>query len=116
MKTNNTATCRRLNLRQTARYLKKHDNYVILTHASPDGDTLGSAYALYYALNEIGKRAEVICPDVIPQKYDYFVRKTDYVHREGATIVAVDVADANLLGALREEFGNSVNLCIDHHI
>ena len=116
MKTNNTATCRRLNLRQTARYLKKHDNYVILTHASPDGDTLGSAYALYYALNEIGKRAEVICPDVIPQKYDYFVRKTDYVHREDATIVAVDVADANLLGALREEFGNSVNLCIDHHI
>lgn len=116
MKTNNTAICRRLNLRQTARYLKKHDNYVILTHASPDGDTLGSAYALYYALNEIGKCAEVICPDVIPQKYDYFVRKTDHVSREKATIVAVDVADANLLGALREEFGSSVDLCIDHHI
>gem|GEM_PF-6812410 len=58
--------CRELTLRQTARFLKKHDNYIILTHASPDGDTLGSAYALYYGLNEIGKKACVICPDIIP--------------------------------------------------
>ena len=116
MKNNKNASCLRLNLRQTAKFLKKHDNYIILTHASPDGDTLGSAYALYYALNEIGKVASVICPDVIPSKYDYFARKTDHVPRENATIVAVDVADANLLGALREEFGNVVDLCIDHHI
>lgn len=116
MNNNKNAVCRRLNLRQTARFLKKHNNYIILTHASPDGDTLGSAYALYYALNEIGKVASVICPDVIPSKYDYFVRKTDHVPRENATVVAVDVADANLLGALREEFGNVVDLCIDHHI
>ena len=116
MKNSNNAACLRLSLRQTARFLKKHDNYIILTHASPDGDTLGSAYALYYALNEIGKIATVICPDVIPGKYDYFARKTDHVPRENATIVAVDVADVNLLGALREEFGNEVDLCIDHHI
>lgn len=116
MNNNNNAVCRRLSLRQTARYLKKHNNYVILTHTSPDGDTLGSAYALYYALNEIGKAACVVCPDVIPQKYDYFARKTDHVSRENATIVAVDVADSKLLGSLEEEFGKCVDLCIDHHI
>ncbi len=108
--------CRELTLGQTARFLKKHNNYIILTHASPDGDTLGSAYALYYALNEIGKVAEVICPDVIPQKYDYFVRKTDHIEGENSTIIAVDVADSRLLGALEEEFGSKVDLCIDHHI
>ena len=116
MKKKEAAFCRRLNLRQTARYLKKHDNFVILTHASPDGDTLGSAYALYYALNEIGKAACVICPDVIPKKYDYFVRKTDHIDSKKPVIVAVDVADAKLLGALEEEFGGKVDLCIDHHI
>ncbi len=105
-----------LTLRQTARFLKKHDNYIILTHASPDGDTLGSAYALYYALNEIGKVAEVICPDVIPSKYNYFTRKTDHIDKTQATIIAVDVADKRLLGALEEEFGHKVDLCIDHHI
>lgn len=108
--------CRRITLSQTARYLKKHNNYIILTHASPDGDTLGSAYALYYGLNEIGKTACVICPDVIPKKYDYFARKTDHVSRENATVVAVDVADSRLLGALEEEFGSIVDLNIDHHV
>lgn len=110
------AFCRELTLKQTASFLKKHNNYIILTHASPDGDTLGSAYALYYALNEIGKIACVLCPDVIPKKYDYFARKTDHVPRENSTIIAVDVADKKLLGALKEEFGDCIDLCIDHHV
>ena len=116
MKTNENIGCCELNLKQTAAYLKKHNNYIILTHASPDGDTLGSAYALYYALNEISKTACVLCPDVIPQKYDYFARKTDHIFRENATVIAVDVATENLLGSLKDEFGGKVNLCIDHHI
>ncbi len=116
MKNKDNTSCRELTLKQTARYLKKHDNYIILTHASPDGDTLGSAYALYYGLNEIGKTACVLCPDVIPNKYDFFVRSTNHVHRENATIVAVDIADKKLLGALADEFGDVVDLCIDHHI
>ncbi len=116
MKNKNNTDCRLLSLKQTARYLKKHDNYIILTHTSPDGDTLGSAYALYYGLNEIGKTACVLCPDIIPKKYDFFVRATNHVKREGATVVAVDIADKKLLGALEEEFGDIVDLNIDHHI
>lgn len=116
MKDKKNIGCKRLSLRQTASYLKKHDNYIILTHASPDGDTLGSAYALYYALNEIGKTACVLCSDIIPSKYDYFARKTDHTSLENATIVAVDVADERLLGSLQEEFSGKVNLCIDHHV
>ena len=116
MKTKENSLCNVLTLKKCAKYLKKHDNYIILTHASPDGDTLGSAYALYYGLNEIGKRACVICPDVIPKKYDYFARITNHVHRENATIVAVDVADKTLLGDLTQEFGDIIDLNIDHHI
>lgn len=116
MKNKKNIGCKRLTLRQTAAFLKKHNNYIILTHASPDGDTLGSAYALYYALNETGKTACVVCPDVIPKKYDYFARPTDHVLREEATVIAVDVADERLLGSLQEEFGGKVELCIDHHI
>ncbi len=116
MKKKKNDGCRDLSLRQTAGFLKKHDNYIILSHASPDGDTLGSAYALYYGLNEIGKSACVICPDVIPEKYSYFARKTDHVSRENATVIAVDVADKKLLGALEEDFGDIVDLNIDHHV
>ena len=85
MKKKNNTGCNLLNLRQTAKYLKKHNNYIILTHASPDGDTLGSAYALYYGLREINKCAMVICPDVIPKKYDYFVTATTHISKENAT-------------------------------
>ncbi len=116
MKKKNNTECRILKLKQLARYLKKHDNYIILTHASPDGDTLGSAYALYYGLNEIGKSACVLCPEEIPPKYGYFVRETTPLPKEGATVIAVDVADPRLLGQLQQEFAGRVDLNIDHHI
>ena len=116
MKKNKSDGCKELTLWQTARFLRKNDSYIILTHASPDGDTLGSAYALYYGLNEIGKTACVLCPDVIPAKYSYFARKTDHVSRENVTVITVDVADKCLLGTLEEEFGDKVDLSIDHHV
>ena len=108
--------CIDFSLKDTVRFLKKNDNYVILTHASPDGDTLGAGYALYYGLKQLGKHAEVICPDVIHGKYSYFLCETDYINREKAVVIAVDVADARLLGALQEEFGDAIDLNIDHHV
>lgn len=108
--------CIDFTLKDTVNFLKKNDNYIILTHAAPDGDTLGAGYALYYGLKQLGKRAEVICPDVIPQKYAYFLCDTDHVSRENAVVVAVDVADKRLFGALQDEFGDAVDLNIDHHI
>lgn len=108
--------CISFSLKDTIKFLKKNDNYIILTHASPDGDTLGSGYALYYGLKQLGKRVEVICPDVIPQDYAFFLCETDHVAREGATLVAVDIADKRLLGALEEEFGECIDLNIDHHV
>ena len=108
--------CIDFTLKDTVEFLKSNDNYIILTHMSPDGDTLGAGYALYYGLKKLGKCAEVICPDVIPSKYSYFLCETDYVTRDGATIVAVDIADKRLLGSLAEEFGDCVQLNIDHHV
>ncbi len=112
----NDKICVDFTLKDTAEFLKNKDNYIILTHASPDGDTLGAGYALYYALKQLGKTAEVVCPDLIPARYSYFLSETDHVTRENATIVAVDVADNRLLGSLQEEFGNDVDLDIDHHV
>ena len=108
--------CKELNLRAAANFFKKRNNFAILTHSSPDGDTLGAAYALYYGLKEMGKTAEVLCPDIIPSKYSYFAVTTDHIKSDDLTVVAVDVADNKLLGALDAEFGGRVELCIDHHV
>ena len=34
-------------------FVREHDNFVILTHRRPDGDTIGCGSALYYALNAL---------------------------------------------------------------
>lgn len=108
--------CKELTLAELCEYLKTHDDYVILTHISPDGDTLGSAYALSLGLSSVGKKAFVVCNDEIPQKYDYFVKAAALKSFDYKTIIAVDVADAKLLGSLYEKYSDKIELNIDHHI
>ena len=50
----------KISVKQCADILKEKDNILILTHANPDGDTLGCGYALCRALMKIGKICEVI--------------------------------------------------------
>ena len=40
----------RIDVKECVSLLKEYDNYLILTHRNPDGDTLGSAFALHRAL------------------------------------------------------------------
>lgn len=96
-------------------FLKNNDEYLILTHAHPDGDTLGCGFALCEALRSIGKNAVVRCGDPVPSKYGYMgdvcVEDASF-----SNIIAVDVADAKLLGKEFEAlYGGRVDLCIDHH-
>ena len=102
-----------VSVKQTADILKSMDNVLILTHQSPDGDTLGSGYALCYALRNLGKKANVVCADKIPEKYSYFTAHYTPEEFEVENVVAVDVADEKLLGSLSEV--GEIHLCIDHH-
>ncbi|MBP1561368.1 MAG: bifunctional oligoribonuclease/PAP phosphatase NrnA [Oscillospiraceae bacterium] len=105
-----------INLKETADFLKAHDNFYILTHQSPDGDTMGSGFGLCCALRKIGKKANVLCSDNFPKRYHFMYE--GYVPQKFApeTIVAVDVADKKLLGPGLAQYGDYVDLCIDHHI
>lgn len=105
-----------ITLKETAELLKSWDNIYILSHQSPDGDTIGSAYALYHALKELGKRSKVLCCDEFAPRYDFLTKKYQDSSFEPDYIVAVDIADPLLLGSLNEKYGDKVNLCIDHHV
>ncbi|MEE1018650.1 MAG: DHH family phosphoesterase, partial [Acutalibacteraceae bacterium] len=61
------------------------------------------------------KKARVECSDTISDRYDYITRSVISQDFEPEHIVAVDVADNKLLGALNEKYGDKVELCIDHH-
>ena len=61
----------RVTASQAARLLDGADHILILTHQFPDGDTLGSGFALCLALRKLGKTVRVACSDPIPEKYEY---------------------------------------------
>ncbi len=106
---------KKIDVAKAAELLNAADNILILTHRNPDGDTLGSGFALMHALRSTGKKAKVLCCDEIPKKYFYmFGEKQEDFSAEYT--VAVDVADIKLLGnGLSREFENKIDLCIDHH-
>ncbi len=105
----------RINVEKCARILREKDNILILTHAHPDGDTIGCGYGLCRALLKMGKKARVICADDIPKKYGYLFDDIEIPEFEEEFIVAVDVATEKLLGSLEEKYAGKIDLCIDHH-
>lgn len=105
----------RIDVKECADILKSKDNILILTHAHPDGDTLGCGFGLCRALMKMGKRVRVINADEIPKKYDYLYKDIVFENFKEDFVVAVDVATENLLGKLSEIYGGKINLCIDHH-
>lgn len=52
-----------ITLESAAKTLLSKDKILILTHRSPDGDTIGSGYALAMALRKLGKSVKVDCTD-----------------------------------------------------
>ncbi len=106
---------RTVGLKEVAEFLCANDKFLILCHASPDGDTVGSAHALCHALHKSGKKARVECADEIPARYDYMTKPVEMQSFEPDVIVAVDVADTKLLGAFNDVYGDKIDLSVDHH-
>lgn len=107
-----------LSASRAAELLMQRDNITLLCHRRPDGDTVGSAFALYYALKTLGKEVRVLCADPLPKLYDYLYpgyKPGRILYEPVEYVVAVDVATAGMLGGLEERYGTMVDLCIDHH-
>lgn len=106
---------RLIDVADAAAMLSTAEDVLLLTHQYPDGDTIGSAFALCRALRGLGKRARVACADAIPEKYDYLFEDLEEQDFEPQLIAAVDVADPKLLGSLQSVYNGRIDLCIDHH-
>ena len=101
---------------EAAGFLLSHDNFTILTHRRPDGDTLGSAAALCLGLRKLGKNAWVLNPTENLEGLGWLLADItkDYAE-ENDTIVAVDVAAPNMLPKDSAELADKCLLRIDHH-
>lgn len=104
-----------LDCAQTAALLQGWDKILVMSHASPDGDTLGSASALLRGLSSLGKQVDFLCADPVPEKFSYLFAGLPLGGFEPAHVMTVDVADKALLGKAPQELVARVELAIDHH-
>ena len=101
---------------QAAQFLTGHDNYLLLTHVRPDGDTIGSAAGLCHALRQIGKTAHVLSnPEATSLFTPYLEGLLAPEGWEPETVVAVDMAARGLFPENAKCYLDRVDLTIDHH-
>ena len=101
---------------QAAEFLQAHDNYLILTHVRPDGDTIGCAAGLCRALRQAGKAAYILeNPEVTELFTDYIKGLTIGADYTPETVVSVDIAARSLFPGPAKPYLERVDLAIDHH-
>lgn len=105
-----------LTVAETAAFLRSRDNFLILTHIRPDGDTVGCAAALCIALREQGKTAHIL-PDsgtsgIFTPYLEGLLAEDGW---QPDTVVAVDMAARSMFHDAALPYLNRVDLTIDHH-
>lgn len=101
---------------EAAEFLKSHDNYLLLTHKRPDGDTIGSAVGLCELLRTMGKTAWLLPSlDATRMFQDYLQGHQAPPGFEPDTVVSVDVASLGLLPPNAQPYKDRIDLAIDHH-
>ena len=103
-------------LSEICRVLRESDNFLILTHRRPDGDTIGSAAALCRGLRALGKQAQVLNnPDLTPRYARFLEGLACDEAPEGAFLISTDVASPDMLPVNAMPFAGCVDLALDHH-
>ena len=101
---------------ECAQFLLRHNNFCILTHRRPDGDTIGSSAALCLGLRSLGKTAHVLLNGEVSERFAWLHQGlTKPSVEEGDTVVSVDVASPGMLPKAFEHLLGSIQLRIDHH-
>jgi phosphoesterase RecJ-like protein len=100
--------------------IREHENFVLAGHTGPDGDAIGSCFALALALDKMGKNVQVVLEPfarkykIIPGKQ--FLFSGDMSTLQPEVFIALDCADPDRLGTARALFERAkITICIDHH-
>lgn len=116
---------RMITLNELREEVLKHDNYLLMGHLDPDGDCIGSLFALKWYLDALNKSSLVLLSNPPDDKYqileissidymtfrDYNLNKKKYYN-----CIALDSGDLERLGEGKEIASNCYTVNIDHHI
>ena len=99
--------------------LEKKQNVLIISHVNPDGDTIGSAFALKAIVQALGNQARCVCSQEPAKRLRFLYIDQDDCTYNGDVedydlVFSVDVASPGQLGEL-DCLLPHINFMIDHH-
>jgi len=114
---------RALTVDETVARLREPAPTIICFHARPDGDAVGSAFALSLWLGAMGSECYCLSADEVPRYLSFLsaglqesvLPESIKAGFENARVVTVDTASPAQMGRLFDLFGARVCLMIDHH-
>lgn len=118
-----TPIYRAVTVEQATDILCDGQKYLILFHVHPDGDSVGSAFALRSLICETGREAFCVCSDEVPERLRFLCADAqESVLPENIPegyipdkIISVDTASPSQLGSLYDIYRDRIDLMIDHH-
>ena len=110
--------------------LDNHKRIIILTHANPDGDAIGSSLALYSILIQEKHNVSIITPNEFPSFLAWMPytnnilvhknnkKKVSEAIKAADIIFCLDFNDVKRMEAIEEDYlkSGAVKIMIDHHI
>lgn len=100
-------------------FLKKYHRFLLIGHVHPDGDDIGSICALHNVLCNMGKEADMLIGDEVPERLAFIPTAKKILREipEGKEYDAMIFTDlANIERGGDFDFPKVPSLCIDHHV
>ncbi|MFP4016730.1 MAG: DHH family phosphoesterase [Halanaerobiales bacterium] len=112
-------------LMQVRDMIEKKDNFLLMGHVDPDGDCIGSLFALKWYLDFLNKHSLILLENSPSERYELFdIDPSDYLTFEefspdsntDYTCLALDAGDMDRLGSGKELAEKYFLINIDHHL
>ncbi len=102
--------------------IEKENQFYLISHMLPDGDSIGSLLGLGLGLNKIGKEVTLFTPGHIPDKYRFLEGSGTVCHNGSIdnperAVIVLDSSDPERLGLFKDSVMQSrMIINIDHHV
>jgi bifunctional oligoribonuclease and PAP phosphatase NrnA len=100
--------------------IQRGDNFCVVSHVNPDGDSIGSLAAMSELLAGLNKQHVIFLHDKVPDKYLFLLEglpvTRDMADVRTGPLLALDCSDLSRLGQLQEREKDYFIINIDHHV
>ncbi len=104
---------------QAKEIINNSKSIYIVAHVNPDGDAIGSTYAMYFTLKNLGKDVHVIMPeysDVFSFLPDISICEKDVYVESYDLLIGLDSSDSSRLAVSSEVYNRAKKvIMLDHH-